>query len=57
MPRAPGIGSPGRAYGMRIARAEWGFPRRLEAGRLVAAAPDKSLVPRRYSFPVHEEGR
>ncbi len=42
---------------MRIARAEWGSPRRLEAGRLVAAAPDQSLVRRWYSFPVHEEGR
>ena len=41
----------------RIARAEWVYARRLEAGRLVAAVPDQSLVPGRYSFPVHEEGR
>ncbi len=49
MPRALGTGSPGRANGMnRIARAGRVCHRRLEAGRLVTAAPDLSLVPRSY---------
>jgi hypothetical protein len=39
-----------RACGVRLSR-------RLEAGRLVAAAPGQSSVRRWYSFPVYEEDR